>query len=312
MFQNNILILVSLFFGSINSFSQPCDETVGVIKSGEKSIVIELKTEGQPSRYITEDDGILALSFVAAYCHSSIPRTKVELDESQTKCAQTEQDNEKVASTDRVQFNYDDTDFERREKSIRILQQKCSIDAKKLWSEAHEKSNDRPLDCVEKVRGIVKKALARHSEFINEQTPQTKVKGQAVKDEVQAVLASQKAEHAYFQELADMFSETPVKTIKFKKWIERMEPFITDHSYSVIDMSKDKIDLSNQEDLTSILFMARARLPFLYMTMCGGTMSADLIDSLSAAIWQQGANRKVVTKRDLKNEKRTLGSPAVK
>ncbi len=297
---------------ALPSYSQPCDETVGVIKSGEKSIVIELKTEGQPSRYITEDDGILALSFVVAYCHSSIPRTKVELDESQIRCAQAEQDKEKVASTDRVQFNYDEADFENREKSIRILQEKCSIDAKKLWLEAREKSNDRPLDCVEKVRGIVKKALARHSEFINEQTPQAKVKGQAVKDEVQSVLDSQKAEHAYFQELADMFSETPVKTIKFKKWIERMEPFITDHSYSVIDMSKDKIDLSNQEDLTSILFMARARLPFLYMTMCGGSMSADLIDSLSVAIWQPGANRKVVTPRGSKNGKAGPSIPAVK
>lgn len=284
MLNNGFKLLIAGFL--ISSVAFPCGDGLGAIRPGNKVVGIEIKSEkGGPSKWLMDDDGMLVLSLVAAYCRNGIDYLRGEFTDAQAKCADDFQRTLKIPYDDQIDTLRPPKGGKSKGNLNRKIKAECGFDMLAIWKKSIEKREAKPITCVDEVKGIVKKAATRSEEYLKEESdPMNLASLNTTADSVKSHLASLKADADYSKSMVELFSETPVTTGKFEKWLEEISDVIDSHMYQVVDDPNDKFNPEKQRPLGSILSSVSARLPGVASSMCG-RFPVEVIKQLQTAVW---------------------------
>lgn len=277
------LIFTGLLFAT---FAFPCGKGLGEVRPGDKLVGIEIKDGKNGSKWLMDDDGILVISLVAAYCNNSIPYLRVDFTKEQEKCVDDLQTSLKVPYNDQLTtYSLSEKDKTKTEMNKKI-KESCGFDIFDMWKKADEKRNAMPISCVDEVKGIIRKASIRSEEFLKEESdPKRLEKIDATVEQKKTYLAKLKADSDLVKKMNTLFSTKPVTIEKFEKWTEELSPLINNHAYQVVSNPDDKFDPENQVGLPDILFDVGAKLPGLASSKCG-RFPVEIIKQLQSSTWE--------------------------
>ncbi|MCB0392582.1 MAG: hypothetical protein KDD58_14935 [Bdellovibrionales bacterium] len=159
-----IIILALNFTYSINSLA--CGGEMNDTLSANKMLAINFKDSDKNNKYAMDDDGLLVLTIIAAYCSDKIPFFKPKLEKSKKDCINKAQ--EKIDYFDRIDLNYYSDELKSKEKVNKVIKSKCSVDLIQQWEMAKKKNDNSPLDCRNEVKGLASRAAAQYEKYFED------------------------------------------------------------------------------------------------------------------------------------------------
>jgi hypothetical protein len=274
------------------SLALACGSGVGQIKPGDKVVGIQMNPfmdRGKPAKWAMDDDGLLVIGLVASACYEEIPDSSVTLTSEQSDCVdKAYQDPDSgISYSDRIEFYGYNPEYEQRTKAQALLKNKCGIDAIALLKASEAKVDNMNLPCaddLQKAYRLVNKAANRNQEYVEEQLKSDYAKSLA-SEELKDYKQHLGFELRTSQGLKELFSSTPVKMGKFKKWLEDFRAVVRGKSYQVVESPDSQFDPDKQNSLGSILMDFGSKALGMY-SMCGPAFPKDIVDRLSSVIWQ--------------------------
>lgn len=275
--------LATLLFSSI---AFPCGKGLGEVRLGDKIVSVEIKDSKNKSNWILDDDGMLAISFVAAYCNKSIPYLNVNFSDDQRTCIDNYQYKNNIPFDERVSL-YSTSNLSEKQKALNSkLKQICDVDIVETIKKAEDKRNALPISCIDDVKGIINKASKRSEEYFKEQSSASNLaRINATEAQKQDFVNKLKADVEVSKEANRLFTKNPITIAEFEKWAKSLANVAPNHGYQVQENPEDKFDPKNQMSLTSILIDVGARVPFLPSSRCG-SFPTEIINQLKKAEWK--------------------------
>lgn len=285
-----------------STLAYPCGSELSGLVYGNKVLGIELSSNefgmGDRKEIGVDDDGMLAMGFVASYCNQSLELVKVKFSDSQKDCMNKSQEAEHLEYGDRVSnyAYYGDEDFidGKPPKGLAIIKKACNIDAQKLFAAEVEKVSTQPVACGDKVKGIVNKAAKRMHEYQKEEAHALGIldslpDGERITGAKKAeALESLEHKREVLDQFAKMVNQGSLTRKDFDPWVRRFMSITKDEAFRVVhSMDELNTDKAEPRDMMRILAQINATLPGVERTRCGMLMSDKAIEKLSAGEWRE-------------------------